>query len=63
MRILTHRKTAGIRNRKRHGITAEREHVHVTAGDQVRVMRAVSLAQRGQLDPHLGESHFRVEDR
>ena len=49
MRILTHRKTAGIRDRKRHLIGAEREHVHVTAGDQVRVMRGEDKGKEGKV--------------
>jgi large subunit ribosomal protein L24 len=49
VRILTQRKTAGIRNRKRHAIAAEREHVHVTAGDQVRVMRGEDKGKEGKV--------------
>jgi large subunit ribosomal protein L24 len=49
VRILKQRKTAGIRNRKRHAITAEREHVHVTAGDQVRVMRGEDKGKEGKV--------------
>jgi large subunit ribosomal protein L24 len=49
VRILTHRKTAGIRDRKRHAIGAEREHVHVTAGDQVRVMRGEDKGKEGKV--------------
>ncbi len=49
MRILTHWKTAGIRDRKRHAIAAEREHVHVTAGDQVRVMRGEDKGKEGKV--------------
>jgi large subunit ribosomal protein L24 len=49
VRILTQRKTAGIRDRKRHAIAAEREHVHVTAGDQVRVMRGEDKGKEGKV--------------
>jgi large subunit ribosomal protein L24 len=49
VRILKQRKTAGIRNRKRHAIAAEREHVHVTAGDQVRVMRGEDKGKEGKV--------------
>jgi large subunit ribosomal protein L24 len=49
VRILTHRKTAGIRDRKRHAIAAEREHIHVTAGDQVRVMRGEDKGKEGKV--------------
>jgi large subunit ribosomal protein L24 len=49
MRILTHRKTAGIRNRKRHAIGAERTPIHVTTGDQVRVMRGEDKGKEGKV--------------
>ena len=49
MRILTQRKTAGIRNRKRHAIAAERMHIHVTTGDKVRVMRGEDKGKEGKV--------------
>ncbi len=49
MRILTQRKTAGIRNRKRHAIAAERTPIHVTTGDKVRVMRGEDKGKEGKV--------------
>jgi large subunit ribosomal protein L24 len=49
MRILTHRKTAKIRNRTRHAIGAERMHMHVTTGDVVRVMRGEDKGKEGKV--------------
>src|ERR1035437_2572862 len=49
MRILTHRKTRGKRNRTGDEINAEREKVHVVRGDTVRVVRGVDKRQAGKL--------------
>jgi len=49
MRILKHRKNAGIRSRTRHTITAERVHLHVTTGDVVRVMRGEDKGKEGKV--------------
>lgn len=49
MRILTQRKTAGLRNRVRHAIASERVHVHVTSGDTVRVMRGEDKGKEGKI--------------
>ena len=49
MRILTYRKKERARNRRRHEINAEREKVHVTKGDQVRVMRGNSKGKVGEV--------------
>ena len=47
MRDLKQRKTAKARNRKRHEINAERQPIHVTKGDTVRVMRGNDKGQEG----------------
>ena len=47
MRILTHRKTRGKRNRTRHEINAEREKIHVVKGDTVRVVRGDDKGKEG----------------
>ncbi len=49
MRILTHRKTRGKRNRTRHEINAERTPVHVAKGDTVRVMRGDDKGKEGKI--------------
>jgi large subunit ribosomal protein L24 len=49
MRILTHRKTRGKRNRTRHEINAERTPVHVAKGDLVRVMRGDDKGKEGKI--------------
>ncbi len=48
MRILTHRKTAKKRNRVRHAINAERQPIHVTTGDVVRVVRGNDKGKEGK---------------
>ena len=47
MRILTHRKTRGKRNRTRHEINAERQPLHVLKGDVVRVVRGDDKGKEG----------------
>ena len=49
MRILTHRKTRGKRNRTRHEINAERTPVHVAKGDTVRVVRGDDKGKEGKI--------------
>ena len=49
MRILTHRKTRGKRNRTRHEINAEREKIHVVKGDTVRVVRGDDKGKEGKI--------------
>ena len=49
MRVLTHRKTRGKRNRTRHEINAEREKVHVAKGDTVRVVRGDDKGRDGKV--------------
>jgi len=49
MRILTHRKRAGERLIRRHAINREREHIHVTTGDTVRVMRGEDKGKEGKV--------------
>ena len=51
MRILKHRKTDRPRavNRKRHRDNAERQKVHVTKGDTVRVMRGDDRGKEGKI--------------
>ena len=49
MRILTQRKNAGIRSRKRHAINAERMTMHVARGDTVRVVRGDDKGKEGKI--------------
>ena len=51
MRILKHRKTDRPRavNRKRHADNAERQPMHVTKGDTVRVMRGDDKGKEGKI--------------
>lgn len=49
MRDLKHRKTAGKRNRTRHGINSEREKMRVSKGDTVRVMRGDDRGKEGKV--------------
>src|SRR6476646_507591 len=51
MRILKHRKTDRPRavNRKRHADNAERQKIHVTKGDTVRVMRGDDKGKEGKI--------------
>jgi large subunit ribosomal protein L24 len=51
MRILTHRKADRPRavNRKRHAVNAERQKIHVTKGDTVRVMRGDDKGKEGKV--------------
>lgn len=49
MRILKYRKTAGRRHIVRQAINREREAVHVTAGDTVRVMRGEDRGKEGKV--------------
>jgi large subunit ribosomal protein L24 len=49
MRVLTHRKTRGKRNRTRHEINAEREKLHVVKGDTVRVVRGDDKGKQGKI--------------
>src|SRR6188472_4122857 len=51
MRILKHRKTDRPRavNRKRHADNAERQRLHVTKGDTVRVVRCDDKGKEGKI--------------
>jgi large subunit ribosomal protein L24 len=49
MRILTFRKTAGERSRKRHAINVERAPIHVMKGDTVRVVRGDDKGKTGKV--------------
>jgi large subunit ribosomal protein L24 len=51
MRILKHRRTDRARavNRKRHEDNAERQKIHVTKGDTVRVMRGDDKGKEGKI--------------
>ena len=51
MRVLKHRKMDRPRavNRKRHADNAERQHVHVTKGDEVRVVRGEHKGSTGKV--------------
>jgi large subunit ribosomal protein L24 len=49
MRKLTYHKTAGKRNVTRHEINAERVKIHVTTGDQVRVVRGDDKGKEGKV--------------
>jgi large subunit ribosomal protein L24 len=51
MRILKHRKTDRARavNRKRHADNAERQKLHVSKGDTVRVMRGDDKGKEGKI--------------
>lgn len=49
MRILTHRKTAKKRSQTRHAINAERQPIHVTTGDVVRVVRGNDRGKEGKV--------------
>jgi large subunit ribosomal protein L24 len=49
MRVLKQRKTANKRNTSRHQINAEREKIHVTKGDTVRVMRGDDKGNEGKV--------------
>jgi large subunit ribosomal protein L24 len=48
-RILTQRKTAKKRNTTRHAINAERQPIHVTKGDLVRVVRGDDKGKEGKV--------------
>ncbi|MEK0431611.1 MAG: hypothetical protein RL139_1415 [Gemmatimonadota bacterium] len=49
MRILTHRKTRGQKNVRRHARNAERTAMHITRGDTVRVMRGDDKGKEGKV--------------
>jgi large subunit ribosomal protein L24 len=49
MRVLKYRKTAGTRPARRHAVNRERERIHVTAGDTVRVMRGEDKGKEGKV--------------
>ncbi|HEX6250860.1 MAG TPA: 50S ribosomal protein L24 [Gemmatimonadaceae bacterium] len=49
MRVLTHRKTAGKRNRTRHQVNAQRVKLGVTKGDTVRVVRGDDRGREGKV--------------
>jgi large subunit ribosomal protein L24 len=51
MRILKHRKTDRPRavNRKRHAVNSERQKLHVTKGDTVRVVRGDDKGKEGKI--------------
>jgi large subunit ribosomal protein L24 len=49
MRILTFRKNAGERSRKRHAINVERERIHVVKGDTVKVVRGDDKGKTGKV--------------
>ena len=49
MRELKYHKTAKVRNKTRHIINAERVKLHVTTGDQVRVVRGDDKGKEGKV--------------
>jgi large subunit ribosomal protein L24 len=49
MRVHVYKKTRGKRNRTRHIINAEREKMHVTKGDLVRVVRGDDKGKEGRI--------------
>lgn len=49
MRVLKHRRTARTRHIVRHAFHREREHVHVTTGDTVRVVRGDDKGKEGKV--------------
>ncbi len=49
MRVLKYRKTAGKRLHSRHGKNAEREKMHISKGDTVRVMRGDDKGKEGKV--------------
>ncbi|CAN5206589.1 50S ribosomal protein L24 [soil metagenome] len=49
MRTLTHRKTAGKRNRVRHQVNAQRVKLVVSKGDTVRVVRGDDRGREGKV--------------
>lgn len=49
MRILTYRKSERLKNRRRHELNAERVKLHVTKGDNVRVMRGDDKGKEGKV--------------
>ena len=49
MRILTFRKTAGERSRRRHAINVERDPIHVVRGDTVKVVRGDDKGKTGKV--------------
>ena len=49
MRVLKYRKTAGKRLSSRHAKNAEREKMHVSKGDTVRVMRGDDKGKEGKV--------------
>ena len=49
MRVLKYRHTAGRRSALRHAVNRERVHVHVVAGDTVRVMRGDDKGKEGKI--------------
>jgi large subunit ribosomal protein L24 len=49
MRELKYHKTAKVRNKTRHAINAERVKLHVTTGDQVRVVRGDDKGKEGKV--------------
>ena len=48
-RVLNQRKTAKKRNKVRHAINAERQVIHVTTGDLVRVLRGNDKGKEGKV--------------
>ena len=48
-RVLNQRKTAKKRNQVRHAINAERQTIHVTKGDTVRVLRGNDKGKEGKV--------------
>jgi large subunit ribosomal protein L24 len=62
MRILTHRKTAGKKNRTRHQVNVERVKTRITKGDTVRVMRGDDRGKEGKvLRVHLKKGRVTIE--
>jgi large subunit ribosomal protein L24 len=62
MRILTHRKTAKDKNRKRHAINVERVKTKITRGDTVRVVRGDDRGKEGKvIHVHLKTGRATIE--
>jgi large subunit ribosomal protein L24 len=62
MRILKQRKTAGIRNVRRHQVNAERVITSITKGDTVRVLRGDDKGKEGKvIRVHLKKGRVTIE--
>ena len=62
MRILTQRKTRGIKNIRRHQRNAERVNTQITRGDTVRIMRGDDKGKEGKvIRVHLKTGRVTIE--